>query len=53
MSVNVLISTRFDGFPLRSRGKVRDVYEIEGKLLIVTTDRISAFDIVLPNGIPG
>jgi phosphoribosylaminoimidazole-succinocarboxamide synthase len=52
VSVNVLISTRFDGFPLRSRGKVRDVYEIDGKLLIVTTDRISAFDVVLPNGIP-
>ena len=34
------------------RGKVRDVYAIEDKLLIVTTDRISAFDVVLPNPIP-
>ena len=49
---SVLIETHFDGIPLRSRGKVRDVYEIDGNLLIVTTDRISAFDVVLPNGIP-
>ena len=35
------------------RGKVRDTYEVEGKLLMVATDRISAFDVVLPTGIPG
>ena len=35
------------------RGKVRDTYEVKGKLLMVATDRISAFDIVLPSGIPG
>ena len=35
------------------RGKVRDTYEVEGKLLMVATDRISAFDVVLPSGIPG
>lgn len=34
------------------RGKVRDIYDLGDKLLIVTTDRISAFDVVLPNGIP-
>lgn len=34
------------------RGKVREVYELEDKLLMVATDRISAFDAVLPNGIP-
>ncbi len=34
------------------KGKVRDVYELGDRLLIVTTDRISAFDVVLPNGIP-
>jgi len=39
-------------FPLFKRGKVRDVYNLDNKLLIVSTDRISAFDIVLPNGIP-
>lgn len=53
---------RFDGngallethLPLpRRQGKVRDVYEFEGQLLIVSTDRISAFDYILPSGIPG
>jgi phosphoribosylaminoimidazole-succinocarboxamide synthase len=35
------------------RGKVRDLYDLGDRLLIVATDRISAFDVVLPNGIPG
>ena len=39
-------------FPVR-RGKVRDVYDLGDSLLIVATDRISAFDVVMPNGIPG
>src|SRR5438874_12525165 len=38
-------------FPVR-RGKVRDVYDLGDVLLIVATDRISAFDCVMPNGIP-
>jgi len=38
--------------PLHSRGKVRDIYDLGDKLLIVATDRISAFDVVLPTGIP-
>jgi phosphoribosylaminoimidazole-succinocarboxamide synthase len=38
--------------PLVRRGKVRDIYELDGKLLMVATDRISAFDIILPCGIP-
>ena len=38
--------------PLLTRGKVRDVYDLGGRLLIVATDRISAFDVVLPTGIP-
>src|SRR5205814_604821 len=38
-------------FPVR-RGKVRDVYDLGNKLLIVATDRISAYDVVMPNGIP-
>jgi len=38
-------------FPVR-RGKVRDVYDLDDKLLIVATDRISAFDVIMPNGIP-
>lgn len=39
-------------FPVR-RGKVRDVYDLGDSLLIIATDRISAFDVILPNGIPG
>jgi phosphoribosylaminoimidazole-succinocarboxamide synthase len=39
-------------FPIR-RGKVRDVYDLGDYLLIVATDRISAFDCIMPNGIPG
>jgi len=39
-------------FPCFKKGKVRDVYDLGDRLLIVSTDRISAFDIVLPNGIP-
>src|SRR2546421_12566138 len=47
-----LTETRLD-LPLFSRGKVRDTYELDaGTLLMVTTDRISAFDYVLPTGIP-
>jgi len=52
VSDNVLVDTRLDALPLCSKGKVRDVYELDGKLLIITTDRISAFDVVLPTGIP-
>ena len=39
-------------FPVFKRGKVRDVYDLGDKLLIVSTDRISAFDVVLQNAIP-
>src|SRR5436190_8209984 len=47
-----LLKTSLAGLPVR-RGKVRDVYDIVGdRLLFVATDRISAFDWVLPNGIP-
>ncbi len=48
-----LTETRLDGVPLFARGKVRDVYDLGDRLLIVATDRISAFDCVVPNGIPG
>ncbi|MEA3296874.1 MAG: phosphoribosylaminoimidazolesuccinocarboxamide synthase, partial [candidate division Zixibacteria bacterium] len=49
----VLMITDISEYPLLVRGKVRDVYDLEDKLLIISTDRISAFDVVLPNGIPG
>lgn len=48
----VLRETHLDDLTLLSRGKVRDIYEIDGRLLIVSTDRISAFDYVLQSGIP-
>lgn len=44
--------TNFEKLPLVHRGKVRDIYEVEGNLLIVATDRISAFDVVMPTPIP-
>jgi phosphoribosylaminoimidazole-succinocarboxamide synthase len=44
-------TTEIKQFPVR-RGKVRDIYDLGDRLLLVTTDRISAFDWVLPNGIP-
>jgi len=50
---NGLLKTVFPGLKLAGRGKVRDNYEVDGKLLIVATDRISAFDVVMPNPIEG
>ena len=44
--------TSFAGLQLRGRGKVRDIYEVGTDLLIVATDRLSAFDVVLPTPIP-
>jgi len=49
---NILLQTNLP-LPLFRRGKVRDVYDLGDRLLIVSTDRISAFDFVLPCGIPG
>jgi phosphoribosylaminoimidazole-succinocarboxamide synthase len=49
----VITSTELPGVELVARGKVRDVYSVGGNLLIVATDRISAFDCILPQGIPG
>jgi phosphoribosylaminoimidazole-succinocarboxamide synthase len=53
MTEDVLLKTEYDELPLLSRGKVRDIYDLGESLLIVASDRISAFDSVLPNGIPG
>ena len=49
--VATLIESTLD-LPLLARGKVRDIYDLGDRLLIVATDRISAFDVVLPTGIP-
>jgi phosphoribosylaminoimidazole-succinocarboxamide synthase len=53
MNPSVVVETRIEELPLFKKGKVRDVYDLDDRLLIVATDRISAFDVVLPNGIPG
>jgi phosphoribosylaminoimidazole-succinocarboxamide synthase len=51
MKSTALLTTSFGNYPKRS-GKVRDIYELPEQLLIVATDRLSAFDVVMPNGIP-
>jgi phosphoribosylaminoimidazole-succinocarboxamide synthase len=51
--VTALITTDLGSTPLIGRGKVRDLYDVNGDLLLVATDRISAFDHVLGSGIPG
>lgn len=48
----VILETNFAGIERHARGKVRDVYSVGDRLLIVATDRISAFDYILPTGIP-
>jgi phosphoribosylaminoimidazole-succinocarboxamide synthase len=51
---DVLYQTELKSLPLLARGKVRDIYAVgDEHLLIVTTDRLSAFDVVLPDPIPG
>jgi len=49
----VLLKTDMPDIAFLRNGKVRDIYEVEDYLLLIATDRISAFDVVLPNGIPG
>jgi phosphoribosylaminoimidazole-succinocarboxamide synthase len=51
---DVLFESRLQSLPLLQRGKVRDIYAVgDDHLLIVTTDRLSAFDVILPDAIPG
>lgn len=52
MQHQVILETNFDGLKLLKRGKVRDIYDLGENLLIVATDRISAFDVVMNEGIP-
>ena len=52
-SPHTLFETHLSSLPLKARGKVRDIYDIDDALmLIVTTDRLSAFDCILPDPIP-
>jgi phosphoribosylaminoimidazole-succinocarboxamide synthase len=48
-----IMNTDFQGMTLTSRGKVRDIYTLDSHLLIVATDRISAFDFIMPNPVQG
>ncbi len=51
-ATRVIRETKFDGLRPSARGKVRDIYDLGDKLLIVATDRLSAFDVILPTPIP-
>jgi len=53
MATEPLLQSDLPGVPLLFRGKVRDIYDLGDRLLLVATDRVSAFDVVLPTGIPG
>ena len=48
-----LLETSLPGIASWRKGKVRDVYDLGDRLLVVATDRLSAFDVVLPTGVPG
>src|ERR1700686_395419 len=49
---SVVWETNLPGIHFLNRGKVRDLYEVGGQLLLIATDRLSAFDVVLPTPIP-
>jgi len=51
MKTTALLTTSIEGFAKKT-GKVRDLYDLGERMLIIATDRISAFDVVMPNGIP-
>jgi len=53
MTGNAIFETDFSGLELIKRGKVRDIYDLDDKILMIATDRISAYDVVMPNPIPG
>jgi len=53
MADRTLLQTDMPDLKLVARGKVRDLYEVEGNLLLVATDRLSAFDVIMKQGIPG
>jgi phosphoribosylaminoimidazole-succinocarboxamide synthase len=53
VTIQAVVETNLSGMKFLGRGKVRDIYEVEEKLLLVASDRLSAFDVVMPDGIPG
>lgn len=52
MKPEVILQTNFPKLKLYARGKVRDIYEVDDYLLLVSTDRLSAFDVIMNQGIP-
>lgn len=50
---HIVLQTEFTGAPSPTRGKVRDIYDLGKELLMVVTDRISAYDVIMEEGIPG
>ena len=52
MESKVILETNFPNLKLFAKGKVRDIYEVGEHLLLVSTDRLSAFDVVMDQGIP-
>jgi phosphoribosylaminoimidazole-succinocarboxamide synthase len=52
MSSNTILSVQLPGIPKLKSGKVRELFDLGDQLLLVATDRISAFDVIMPNGIP-
>ncbi len=52
METKVILDTNFSNLKLFAKGKVRDIYEVGDNLLLVSTDRISAFDVIMGQGIP-
>lgn len=51
--MDIVLRTDMPDIGVPRRGKVRDIYDLGEHLLLVATDRVSAFDVVMPNGIPG
>ncbi len=52
MATRLVMQTEIPGAPTPKRGKVRDIYDLGDRILLVVTDRISAFDVIMPNGVP-
>jgi len=51
-AAKVIRETNFSGISPAARGKVRDIYDLGDRLLLVATDRLSAFDVIMPTPIP-
>ncbi len=53
MAIKPIFETDFPELQLIKRGKVRDIYDLDDKILMIATDRISAYDVIMPNPVPG